>query len=81
MVGLDTSNFPDAMALLRDAQAVVESSPQELAETLRKLVDNPNECKRLAKAGNEAWLAARGASDRCDRLLGRVPPSGGEPPS
>ena len=74
IVGPDTSNFPDAMALLRNARAIVESPPQELTKTIRHLATNPIERKRLGKAGHDAWLAARGASERCEALLCVVPP-------
>ena len=74
VVGLDTSNFPDAMALLRDADAVVESAPEELGQAITSLVDDPQRRQALAERGEQAWLSARGAMQRCEALLGKYPP-------
>lgn len=74
IVGLDTSNFPDAMALLREAEAVIEAAPEELPAVLAGLANDPLECQRLARAGHQAWLEARGASEVCQRLLAAAPP-------
>ena len=75
IVGMDTSNFPDAMALLRAANAIVESPADQLSSALAPLVADEATRKRLGEAGHRAWASARGASKRCERLLAAVPPS------
>ncbi|TVR13065.1 MAG: hypothetical protein EA401_07620 [Planctomycetota bacterium] len=74
VVGMDTSNFPDAMTLLREANGVVETSVEDLAACLRRLTTDSSERERLAAAGRAGWRAACGSTQRCQRLLARVPP-------
>lgn len=74
VVGMDTSNFPDAMTLLREAGGIVETKPENLGQYLQALAADPDERQRLADAGRSAWLAACGSTQRCRRLLAQVPP-------
>lgn len=75
VVGRDTSNFKDAMDMLRAASAVIESDPAELAAALRPVVDDTN--RRMAYGANaqQAWLQMRGAKQRCLEFLQQAPPS------
>ncbi|TVR42135.1 MAG: hypothetical protein EA402_12175 [Planctomycetota bacterium] len=75
VVGMDTSNFPDAMALLRTAEAVVETTAEDLAATLARLAADPAWRQRLAAHGRCAWLGARGALARSQRLLAAHAPA------
>lgn len=64
VVGWDSRNFPDAMALLRDAGGVVEiASPGDLAP-LTALADDPQRRARLGARAQAAWRAGQGAIGR-----------------
>ncbi|MHC5067221.1 MAG: 3-deoxy-D-manno-octulosonic acid transferase [Planctomycetota bacterium] len=69
VVGDDTRNFPDAMALLQAADGVVESSLSALDATLGDLANDPQRRSQVAAAGQQAWLAGRGALDRVEAAL------------
>ena len=68
-VGPDTRNFPDAMALLRQADGVVELAPATLQATLAALAADPVRRARLGAAGQRAWAAGLGAMDRAVSAL------------
>ncbi len=70
VVGWDTSNQPDSMALLQAHDAVVIC--QDHADIYRKLdalVRDPKERQRLAQAGRTAWETCHGAAERSVQLL------------
>lgn len=69
VVGPDTRNFPDAMALLREAGAVLETDPDGLDASLSALAADPARRRALGAAGHRAWAAGRGALDRSLRRL------------
>jgi len=71
IVGWDTSNFPDAMALLRAADGVVEMHPETIDTILRELATDPDRRACVAAAGRQAWMAARGAAARAVHGLDR----------
>jgi 3-deoxy-D-manno-octulosonic-acid transferase len=68
-VGPDTRNFPDAMALLRQADGVVELAPSTLQATLTELAADPAHRARLGEAGQRAWAAGLGAVERAVSAL------------
>ncbi len=68
VVGWDTRNFPDAMALLRTAGGVVEVTAATLHQTLESLAKDPTERARVGRAGHAAWAAGRGAVARAVAL-------------
>lgn len=72
VVGWDTSNFPDAMCLLRHHEGVVEVSAETLAPTLAALASDPARRARIAAAGYAAWASDHGALERNIHLLGQL---------
>ena len=68
VVGWDTRNFPDAMALLRTAGGVVEVTAANLHQTLDALAEDPTRRACLGRAGHAAWAAGRGAVARAVAL-------------
>jgi 3-deoxy-D-manno-octulosonic-acid transferase len=64
VVGWDTRNFPDAMALLNLADGVVEVDPEECQSVLAALAADPQRRQRLGANGQRAWANGRGAVDR-----------------
>jgi 3-deoxy-D-manno-octulosonic-acid transferase len=69
IVGPDTRNFPDAMALLRERDAVVEAAPGALAERLARLAGDAPGRAALGARAQAAWADSRGAAARTVRLL------------
>lgn len=69
VVGPDTRNFPDAMALLRAAEGVVEVDLETLDATLEKLATSPPARRKIGEHGQAAWRAGQGALDRTIRRL------------
>lgn len=70
VVGWDTSNQPDVMALLRQHQAVVACSDEaELARELAELAGNADRRQALGDAGRQAWQQSSGAAERSVALL------------
>ena len=69
VVGWDTRNFPDAMALLNLADGVAEAEREDCQQLLAALADDPPRRKRLGANGQQAWAAGRGAVDRSITLL------------
>ncbi|HYE05615.1 MAG TPA: glycosyltransferase N-terminal domain-containing protein [Planctomycetota bacterium] len=69
VVGRDTRNFPDAMALLREADGVVETDGATIGDTLAALADDPARRRALGDAGRRAWLAGHGATARAVAAL------------
>ena len=64
VVGPDTRNFPDAMALLRAAGGVVEVDDSSLDSVLSRLAKREDERQRIGAAGTRAWQSGQGATDR-----------------
>ncbi|MDA3959823.1 MAG: hypothetical protein PF961_03460 [Planctomycetota bacterium] len=69
VVGTDTRNFPDAMALLRSADAVVEVDSTTLDATLDTLVRDPARRRIMGEHGEAAWHAGQGALARTIKQL------------
>ncbi len=69
VVGRDTRNFPDAMALLRDAGGVVETDGAGIGATLAALADDAERRRALGVAGRRAWLSGHGATARAVAAL------------
>ena len=70
VVGWDTSNQPDSMALLQAHDAVVICDcPADIFLKLDVLVKDPAERARLAQAGRTAWETCHGAAERSVQLL------------
>jgi 3-deoxy-D-manno-octulosonic-acid transferase len=72
VVGDDTSNFPDAMALLREAGGIAECAPAGLAALLRELAGDAGRRRALGVAGRAAWAGNRGATARTVAALQRL---------
>ena len=64
VVGWDTRNFPDAMALLRLEGAVAEVAATELHDALDALAADPERRRALGVAGERAWRSGQGATAR-----------------
>lgn len=71
VVGWDTKAQPDPMHLLRSAAAVVELTPDAIADDLAALAADPARRQDLGSRGRTAWLGGRGALDRTMRALSR----------
>jgi 3-deoxy-D-manno-octulosonic-acid transferase len=69
VVGWDTRNFPDAMALLNLADGVAEVDPDECQHVLAALAADPDRRRRLGAHGQQAWANGRGAVDRSILLV------------
>lgn len=76
VVGPDTRNFPDAMALLRRADAVVELPLPVPPLALAALADDAARRQALGAAAHAAWLASCGTLGRLERLLAERWPVG-----
>jgi 3-deoxy-D-manno-octulosonic-acid transferase len=74
VVGWDVRNQPDAMALLRAADGVVEVHAGAVHPRLQELAQDLPTRRALGDAGRNAWTAGLGAADRTaahlDALLG-----------
>ena len=64
VVGPDYRNQPDAMAVLRAAQAVAVLDPASPDATLAPLATDPARRQAMGIAGRAAWDQARGAAPR-----------------
>ena len=64
VVGWDVVNQPDAMALLRAADGVVEVTAGTAQDALEDLAGDAPRRQRLGLAGKQAWQAGLGAADR-----------------
>ncbi len=71
VVGWDTRNFPDAMALLKLADGVAEVDAEECQSVLTALAADPDRRRRLGTHGQQAWASGRGAVDRSILLVKR----------
>ena len=71
VVGWDTRNFPDAMALLNFADGVAEVDAEECQSVLAALAADPDRRRRLGAHGQHAWASGRGAVDRSILLVKR----------
>ena len=70
VVGWDTSNQPDSMALLQAHDAVVICQDHaDIFLKLDALVRDPTERQRLGAAGQKAWETCHGAAERSVQLL------------
>jgi 3-deoxy-D-manno-octulosonic-acid transferase len=69
VVGWDTRNFPDAMALLHLADGVAEVDREDCQQILTALADDPGRRRRLGANGQQAWANGRGAVDRSIALV------------
>ncbi len=69
VVGWDTRNFPDAMALLNLADGVVKVDPDECQAALAALADDPQRRRSVGANGQRAWENGRGAVDRSIALV------------
>ena len=72
VVGWDTRNFPDAMALLTLADGVVAVTRDDCHQVLAALYDDPDRRFRLGENGQQAWANGRGAVDRSIDLVKRI---------
>lgn len=64
VVGPDTRNFPDAVALLRNVDGIVETQMNTVVAVLTALADQPERRSRIGAAGQRAWLYGLGATER-----------------
>jgi 3-deoxy-D-manno-octulosonic-acid transferase len=71
VVGWDTRNFPDAMALLRAEGGVIEVGKINCQHTLAKLADDPSQRTTIGVQGQQAWARGRGAVVRSAALVAR----------
>ncbi len=71
VVGPDTSNFPDAMAVLREAEAILEVPLPVPPMALATLADDAARRRALGTAAQAIWSASRGTLARLERLLAR----------
>ena len=71
VVGWDTRNFPDAMALLTLADGVIAVTRDDCHQALNALSHDPDRRFRLGKNGQQAWASGRGAVDRSIDLVKR----------
>jgi len=69
VVGPDTRNFPDAMALLRQAAAVIELPLPVPAQILADLAEDPARRQALGLAAQTTWAASRGTLIRLKGIL------------
>ena len=72
VVGWDTRSQPDAMALLRQAEGVLELRPGQLEPTLSELASDPTRRLALGAAGRNAWQEGQGATARTLDALQRT---------
>ena len=71
VVGWDTRNFPDAMALLTLADGVVAVDREQCQTVLATLAVDPQRRRHLGVNGQRAWASGRGAVDRSIDLVKR----------
>jgi 3-deoxy-D-manno-octulosonic-acid transferase len=71
VVGWDTRNFPDAMALLTLADGVVAVTRDDCHHALDALYNDPDRRFRLGENGQRAWENGRGAVERSIDLVKR----------
>ena len=71
VVGWDTRNFPDAMALLTIADGVIAVTRDDCHQALDALYHDPDRRFRLGKNGQQAWASGRGAVARSIDLVKR----------
>ncbi len=69
VVGPDTRNFPDAMALLRQASAVIELPLPVPAQVLADVAEDPARRQALGDAAQATWAASRGTLERLEIIL------------
>lgn len=72
VVGWDTRNFPDAMALLRLEGGVVELAADRIDQELERLAADPDRRNAHGAAGRRAWEAGKGATGRAVSLLAQL---------
>ena len=70
VVGWDTSNQPDSMALLHEHEAIVAcADAAALHQELAALSNDAERRDKLGHAGQHAWLSCQGAAERSVQLL------------
>jgi 3-deoxy-D-manno-octulosonic-acid transferase len=69
VVGPDTRNFPDAMAMLRTADAVVEMPLPVEAHRFADLASEDERRRGLGRRAHSVWAQSRGALTRLEKLL------------
>ena len=69
VVGPNMSNFADLVQLLLDKQAILTCSAQEIASTLKRILDDPQAAARRADLAYETVHLHSGATDRSSRLV------------
>ncbi|MBA2480701.1 MAG: hypothetical protein H0V44_08565 [Planctomycetes bacterium] len=69
VVGWDTRNQPDSMAILRAHAGVIEMRPETMARTIAELAFDEARRRRTAAAGVRAWTSGVGASARAARMI------------
>ena len=75
IVGPDTRNFPDAMALLREETGIIQaSSYQDAISSIRELALNQARRDTLGDRGFHTWQQARGAIAYLRRWLDQTRP-------
>ncbi len=72
VVGWDTRNFPDAMALLRATGGVVELGQDGIGAGLAALAADPARRAAVGVGGTTAWLAGQGATTRAVAAVARA---------
>ena len=69
VVGPNMSNFADLVQLLLDKQAILTCSAQEIASTLKRILDDPQAAARRADLAYETVHLHSGATSRSSRLV------------
>jgi 3-deoxy-D-manno-octulosonic-acid transferase len=69
VVGWDTRNFPDAMALLREDGGVIEVSVNNCQTVLATLAKDQPRRVAVGAKGQQAWARGRGAVARSAALV------------
>jgi 3-deoxy-D-manno-octulosonic-acid transferase len=69
VVGWDTRNFPDAMALLREEGGVIEVNAENCQALLETLAKDQSHRSEIGAKGQQAWARGRGAVARSAILV------------
>ncbi len=69
VVGWDTRNFPDAMALLRDEAGIIEVDEKNCQQTIIALAGDVEQRQQLGARAQRAWARGRGAVERSAHLV------------
>lgn len=71
IVGKDMSNFADLVAMLVQADAVVQCDADELSLAIRRILEDPESSKKRAERARSALSAHSGATKRSIQLVER----------